>query len=402
MRIISINALPPYPPTFGGLVRTFNLLDRLRRRHELTTLCFCRSAEDLENVRWLTDHGWDVRAAPFARLQPSRPQSWPALARHLAAAFGGRPAGVTHWDQPAMRDVLAAVAPGADVIQAEEGYLGPYLLRTTRGARRILTALDVYTVTLSRRLAFTTGWRARWSLRREIARFRRYESRISSQVDRVLAMSEVDADILRGLNPAARVAVVPNGIDTIRLQPGPIAEHGHRLLFVGSPLHQPNIDAAVWLLTEIWPRILQCRPDASLTLVYMNVPAVTRLAEGQANVRVTSRILDMVPLYREADLCLAPIRIGSGTRFKILEAMALAAPVLSTTIGAEGLAAQPGEHFALADTAEAFAAAAVALLADVDRRRRLAEAGRRLVEARYEWNRIVEQLEQVYRETEIG
>ncbi len=400
MRIISINTLPPYPPSWGGRVRAFHLLDRLRQRHDLTVLCFYRSADDLAGVQWLIDHGWNVQAIPFGRLQPTRPQTWPILGRHLRAAFGSRPAGVTHWDQPAMRAAVVAAARDADVVHAEDTFLAPYLFGLPGKPRRILTALDIYTVTLTRRLDVTTGWRARLSLRREIDRFARYEAWVSGQVDRMLAMSAVDAAVLRGLNPAARLAVVPNGVDTIRLQPGPIAPTGRRLLFVGSPLHIPNVDAAVWLLTEIWPRIRGRCPEATLTLVYMDTPAVLKLAAGQEGVRVTGRMLDMTPVYREADLCLAPLRIGSGTRFKILEAMALGVPVLSTAIGAEGLAAVPGQHYALADTAETLAGEAVALLADADRRRDLAAAGRALVETHYEWNNVVQQLEQVYMEAQ--
>lgn len=398
MRIVSINAVPPYPPTSGGQARTFNLLGRLHGRHDLTVLCFYRSAEEREGLAHLARLGWRIVAVPFARLNPAQPRTWSVAGRYLAAFGGARPAGVTHWDQPAMHAAVAEAAAGAAVVQAEETFLAPYVLGLPRGPIRTVTALDVYAVTLGRRLAVTQGWRPRWRLRREQARFARYEGWVAGQVDRVLVMSAVDAAFLREMNPAARLAVAPNGVDTRRLQPGPIRPRGQHLLFVGSPNHAPNVDAARWLLTEIWPALQRRRPDATLTLVYMDTPAVLALAAGQPGVRVTGRALDVTPYYREADLALAPLRIGSGTRLKILEAMALGVPILTTQVGAEGLALLPDQHAVYAETTAEWVDAACALLDDAARRHALAAAARTLAENRYDWDRIVEQIEAVYRE----
>jgi glycosyltransferase involved in cell wall biosynthesis len=235
-------------------------------------------------------------------------------------------------------------------------------------------------------------------LRREATRFARYEAWISSQVDRMLVMSDADASALRRLNPVARVSVIPNGVDTYLLRPGPISEAGRRVLFVGSPQHPPNLDAARWLLTEIWPALHHRCPDATLTLVNMDVPPVSVLAAAQPGVRVTSQVSDVVPYYRQADLCLVPLRIGSGTRLKILEAMALGVPVLTTQIGAEGLEVVPGLHVALAESTEMLVAEAANLLAGAGRRYALALAARKLVEERYDWDQIVKRLEAVYSE----
>jgi len=398
MRLVDVCPVPPYPPVSGGQVRSYHLLDRLRRRHELSLLCFYRSEEEWESLRWLAAQGWDVRAVPFARLYPARPATWGVLGRHLRALLGHDPAGVIHWDQPAMRDAVAEVAGRADVVHTECSYLAPYLLNLTGRAAKITTALDLYSVTLRRQLSVATDWRSRWYLRRELSRFARYEAWVAGQVDNVLVMSEVDAMLLRHLNPASRVVVVPNGVDTQVLRFEHPARMGRHVLFVGSPAHAPNLDAVNWLLTEIWPQLRRRCPETTLTLVNMNLSAVHLLADGQPGVDVTGQVPDVVPYYRRADLCLVPLRAGSGTRLKILEAMALGVPVLSTTIGAEGLNVESGCHIALADTTSAFVDEATALLRDAARRHALAVAARAFVEKAYDWDYIADKLEAVFYE----
>jgi len=398
MRLVNVCPVSPCPPVSGGQVRSYHLLDRLRRRHELSLLCFYRSAEEQESLRWLATQGWDVRAVPFARLHPAWPATWGVLGRHLRALLGREPAGVTHWNQPAMRVAVAEVAARADVVHTECSYLAPYLLNLTGSATRITTALDLYSVTLRRQLNVATDWRLRWRLRRELPRFTRYEAWIAGQVDNVLVMSEVDAALLRRMNPAGHVVVVPNGVDTQVLRFEHVTRIGRHVLFVGSPGHAPNLDAANWVLTGIWPQLRRRCPEATLTLVNMDVPLVRTLADGQPGVDVTGQVPDVVPYYRRADLCLVPLRAGSGTRLKILEAMALGVPVLSTTVGVEGLSVEPGHHIALADTTKAFTDETIALLKNGARRHALAVAARALVEEVYEWDHIADKLEAVFYE----
>ena len=405
MRIININPLPPYPLVTGGHIRAYALLDRLRQRHDVTVLSFQRSAAEGEAVRVLAARGWNVHSVPFARFHPTRPESWPVLIRHLRARLGPQPAAVVNWDQPQMHTVLAEMTGHADVIHAEYSYLAPYLRSFWRppGSRSkrpalITTAHDVYSITLARQADLLASCRSRTRLQRTASQFSHYEAQLGDWMDGILAMSEVDAAALRRLNPQATIKVIPNGVDTKELQPGPMNREGRHLLFLGSPLHPPNLDAAAWLLTAIWPAIYQRRPDASLTLVNMDVPTIRSLASGQPGVSITGQVSDVVPYYRHADICVTPIRAGSGTRLKILEAMALGVPVVSTPIGIEGIEASPGREAIVAEDVEVFAGAVVALLADADRRTQVVAAARRLVETHYDWDQIVARVETVYTE----
>ncbi len=377
-------------------MRAYHLLDRMRRRHSVTLACFYRNREEREGLQWLAEKGWDVVPVPFARPGLLQPKTWGSLARYLRARVGQLPAGVVHWQQGAMRRSLSRLWEEADVVEASNSYLAPYLGSQPSRFVRVATALDVFSVTLSRRLVLPGASAAAHGTSRELRRYRSFESQIGRWADTVIAMSEADRSALKVLDSSLPVEVIPNGVDTGALVPGEVRESGRQVLFVGSPDHPPNVDAACWLLEEIWPLVLQAMPDARLTLVNMDTNLVRKMSAGLAGIHLTGRVPDVVPYYREADLCLVPLRIGSGTRLKILEAMALGLPVLSTTIGVEGLAVTDGQELIIRDSGDSLAQASVELLGDTNRRRSLSVAARVQVMRRYDWEQIVNELDTLY------
>jgi glycosyltransferase involved in cell wall biosynthesis len=192
--------------------------------------------------------------------------------------------------------------------------------------------------------------------------------------------------------------VVPNGVDVDRFPFLDVdsAEPDH-VVFVGTYRYVPNVDAVHWFVRDIWPRIRAARPTARCTLVGMDPPpSVHRLAQVPG-INVVGTVPDVQPWLARATVVVVPLRSGSGTRFKILEAFAAGRPVVSTRIGAEGLAVEDGIHLLLADDPASFAEAAIQLLADPERRWSLARAARELVEREYAWPRIGEKLLAVYR-----
>ena len=399
MRVLSVASEPPYPPRSGGQVRAFQLLDRLRRLCNVTLLSFFRGEAERAALEELATKGWQVRMIPFERAIANQPASWRAAERSFRALFGRLPAGVVHWDQCAMRSAVQALATGADLVHFENSYLAPYAQTLPDHAASVATALDIYAVTLARRREVTVNRLRRWRLAREAGRYGRYESTLTGRLDRLIVMSEADRRALEPAGDSGRIVVVPNGVDTDAYRPEPLHGGGRRLLFVGSPGHPPNVEAAAWIVTELWPIIRDRRPDATLTLLNMDVPAVRRLSAGAPDVEITGPVTDVVPYYRRADLCLAPIRSGSGTRLKILEAMALGVPVVSTSVGAEGLDVTPNVDITIADTANGFASLVVELLQDAGRRAAIAAAARHTVVERYDWNRIAERWVAVCSET---
>jgi glycosyltransferase involved in cell wall biosynthesis len=189
---------------------------------------------------------------------------------------------------------------------------------------------------------------------------------------------------------------VPNGVDIDFFRPAAIDSSPGTLLFNGVLDYHPNRDAVEYLLTQVLPRIRERRPDVRLKVVGRGAPAeLERLR--RAGLEVTGEVPDLRPHLQEAAVVLVPIRMGGGTRLKVLEGLAMARPMVSTSIGCEGIDVRDGEHLLIADTADAFADQVDRILGDPALAARLGHAGRTLVEDRYSWDRAGDRLEDLYR-----
>jgi glycosyltransferase involved in cell wall biosynthesis len=218
-------------------------------------------------------------------------------------------------------------------------------------------------------------------------------------VSLTLAVSEVDGAALTGLASGARVAAIPTGVDTAYFHPNGFREQPAGLAFVGSMDWYPNEDAVLHVLDAIWPRVRNGMPEASFTVVGRNPSARLRAAAASlSGVTFTGTVDDVRPEVGRAAVCVVPLRIGGGTRLKILEALAMAKAVVATPIGAEGLPLVDGQHFVAAETPEDFAAAVLSLLRDPARRAALGTCGRRLVEQRHSWAQVAREFEERLKE----
>jgi len=227
----------------------------------------------------------------------------------------------------------------------------------------------------------------------EWRKVRAREAAACAAADLTLAVSEADRRQLTELAPEARVAAIPTGVDTSYFRPTGAAEIPNRIVFTGSMDWRPNEDAVVYFIESILPAIRRDVPDASFAIVGRNPSARIVEAARSGNALVSGTIDDVRPWMSEASLCVVPLRAGGGTRLKIFEALAMEKPVVSTTVGAEGLALTPGREFVAADDPEDFAHAVVSLLRDPRRRLALGAGGRRLVEERYSWAQVARQFE---------
>jgi glycosyltransferase involved in cell wall biosynthesis len=223
----------------------------------------------------------------------------------------------------------------------------------------------------------------------------------------VAAVSEEDRRTLLRLQPAALIGVVPNGVDTAHFsraalageRAGPLSLAASTLVFSGTLDFRPNVDAVLWFAREVLPRVRARRPEARLLVVGKRpAPALRALAE-QGALTLTGEVPDARPYIAGAAVYVVPMRIGGGVRLKLLEALALETPVVSTGMGAEGVAGLRGdEHCLLADDPAGFAVAVLRLLDEPTLARRLGAAGRELARARYDWTAIVPRLEALYAE----
>lgn len=301
--------------------------------------------------------------------------------------FSRRRALVRSWRRPYLAALLDS--PGLAALARDGGWdlvvaSSPFFvdLVGVAGAPVVLDAHNVETDIMAT-LARTDErrlHRVRW--RWEAAKMGRVERAAVQASAAVLATSDADADVFRGWG-GPRVEVVPNGVDTDAVAYGPPGEH-HELLYVGQYGYRPNEAAAVELVTEVLPRVREVVPDATVELVGRNPTAAVRALEG-GGVAVSGAVDDVLPCLHHARALVVPLRAGSGTRLKILEAMAAGTPVVSTPLGAAGIDAVDGEHLLLGGSAAELADQAVRVLSDDDLAARLSKAARALVEQRYDW-----------------
>jgi glycosyltransferase involved in cell wall biosynthesis len=225
-------------------------------------------------------------------------------------------------------------------------------------------------------------------LREQWRRMIRFERRETRRYDLVIAVSDADRDAMIAKYGVARISAVPTGVDNDFFRPsGQVERRPREIVFTGSMDWMPNGDGIRWFVEAVWPRIRERVPDATLSVVGRNPPAalVADLREGANGIEVTGTVPDIRPYLERAAVVVVPLRVGGGTRLKIFEAMAMERPIVSTTIGAEGLPLEPGRDIVIADAAEDFAEQTVRLLEDPTASARIAHAGAARVRAQFGW-----------------
>jgi glycosyltransferase involved in cell wall biosynthesis len=228
-------------------------------------------------------------------------------------------------------------------------------------------------------------------------RMYRYERRVSRASGHIVAVSQTDADEMRRLFDVARVTEIPTGVNIEYFHPPtPPPAATADLVFVGSMDWLPNVDGVLHFVREILPLIRQARPETTLTIVGRTPPPkIAQLATADPRIQVTGTVPDIRPYLWSSAVAIVPLRIGGGTRLKIYEAMAAQIPVVSTTIGAEGLSVNPPQDIRLADTPAHFAAQCLELLTTPELRIRLAQAAAAMVASHFSWEQVARAFEKV-------
>jgi glycosyltransferase involved in cell wall biosynthesis len=255
-----------------------------------------------------------------------------------------------------------------------------------------------------RHAAVATSALWRWIWREQRRKMETFERTTLARFDDVIAVSERDGEFFKKHFGVAHVSIIPTGVDLRKLSYEPPRPNGDRpanVVFVGSMDWLPNIDGMEFFMDAVWPAICQANPRARMTVVG-RTPPERLVQEARArgyDWRFTGFVDDVRPYVREADVAVIPLRIGGGTRMKAYESMALGAPVVSTTIGVEGLPVEPGTHYERADDPGDFARSVLRLLSDAPRREELARSARALVEANFSSQRVAAVFETICLET---
>jgi glycosyltransferase involved in cell wall biosynthesis len=392
-RILVVTSRLPFPPREGHQLRAWHLLRALASRHDVTLLSF-RREDDLPD-----------EAAPLhqatAHVEMFRIPCERSLFALGAAVMRGTltrtPFLAAKYGSAALRSRLRALARKADLVHFDMLPLMAHADCVPAGTPIVLNAHNVEHQLLERRAQIEPRAWARRFLAGQVSRLKAFERWACERADAVLACSDVDAQDLRGLASVRDVRVIPNGVELEENRPSAGATDPDRLVFVGQMGWFPNRDGVEWFLREVFPRILAQRPQTRFELVGkadgFEVPQAVA-----ANVTLAGFVDDLRPHVHAASVYVVPLRAGSGTRLKVLEAMALGKAIVTTSVGSEGIALQHSESALFADDAESFAQAVLALLDSRERAARLGAAARRLAEAEYGWDAIGTRLLHCYDE----
>ena len=404
-KILILTPQFPYPPHQGTTMRNYNLITCLAERHEVHLISFGDPAQSQGTPLDALCQSVQVVLPPGRtmgqRLKGLALSRLPDMAQRLPSAEF----------QTKLDATLDSVRP--DVVQVEGIELAQYLFQAA--ARReekdepLLVFDDHNAEYVLQQRAFETDLRQprRWIAAAysyvQWRRLRRYERRACLVADRVVAVSETDAEVLRSLMPDLDPIVVPNGVD-MDLYSGPISALDGRsgpgemdLVFTAKMDFRPNVDAVLWFTQQVLPLIRQEMPEVRFWAVGKDPHPRLAPLNDEPGVVLTGWVEDVRPYISAAAVYVVPLRIGGGTRLKILEAMAMAKAIVSTTLGCEGFAVSDQE-MVIADTPAGFAAAVTALLRDPARRERLGQAGYAFAGSKYDWDIIVPKLERVYQQ----
>jgi glycosyltransferase involved in cell wall biosynthesis len=379
MRVAVFTPYLPYPPDTGGKIRSYYLLQALTARFDVDLYTvYHRKGPSEEHVRALREHCRRVVLFRLRKSWRSRDLVWRTLSP--------LPRVVDHFHTShSLEQARQHLSNGGyDVVVADEMCMTPYAELAENLPRVVIRHKVDY-------VHYTEVARARpWGLEKmldliEAAQLRRYGRAKMSLYQAYLACSEQDVALMRWQAPGIPSVVIPNGADLSKFVPSGRAKSPEPiLLYVGSMHYYPNIDAMLYFFETMYQTIHRAVPDIRVQIVGHHPPLEIQQLARLPGVEVTGTVPDVWPYYDQATVFIVPLRLGSGTRLKIIEAMAMELPIVSTTVGAEGLDIRAGENILIADDPVSFAESVVQLLSDPDLCTRIAEGGR-LLSRRYDW-----------------
>lgn len=397
MRVTIVDSDVSYPATSGKRLRTLNLMLPLARRHAITYIGRGIGApSEVEAQTFLRDHGITPIIVPEPLAAKSGAAFYARLAGNLMSSI---PYSVASHNTPRMRAVaqehLMRMPP--DICQIE--FLGYLYTADAFTGPKVLQAHNVESLIWKRYAETDPVLAKRLFSRGQYRKYLRCEGDAFREATRVVVVSDADKALAHSLYGDAAIDVVDNGVDvsgfaSIARLPG-----SRQILFLGALDWRPNIDAVDVLLSDVFPIVRRLVPDATLAIVGRQPSkALVQRVAGSEGVRLHSDVPDVKPYLSSSAVMSVPLRIGGGSRLKILEALAAGLPVVSTTVGAEGLALEADRDIAIADGAVAHAESLVAALLEPAKAEALARSGRTKVQGRYGWEQLADRLERVWLE----
>jgi glycosyltransferase involved in cell wall biosynthesis len=386
MRLLWLKSGPLHPLDTGGKLRTYNMLRELSRRHEVTFLALCPPETPREILESAREYSAKQIWVPWSETQKFSAGFFTELIGNL---FSPLPYVISKYRSREMTTRLAELEGKCDAVVCD--FLTPAVNWRPSHVPSLLFQHNVEARIWQRIAENETRPLHRWFFRKQWQKLRSFEAESCARFDGVVTVSEEDAEAHRREYSLTNVlGAVPTGVDTEHFRNDARSPRPRSLVFLGSMDWMANQDSVLWFSAEMWPALRAQFPDLTITIVGRNPPANIRALAEQPGWTVTGTVPDVRPHLAESEILIVPLRIGGGTRIKIYEGIAAGLPVVSTSIGAEGLPLHDGEHIVLADTPAAFVVAISSLLRDDTRRNAIAVQGRDYVRANFGWSAVTD------------
>jgi glycosyltransferase involved in cell wall biosynthesis len=391
MNILLLTQVLPYPPDSGPKIKTYNVIKYLTQRHRVTLVSFVRGDQS-EHARHLGQYCQAVHIVPMER--GAIRDAW-----HMGRSFLIRePFMMLRDDRKAMRDLIERLSTEQhfDVVHADQLNMGQYAARVP-GAFKVLDTHNALWLLYRRLWKTMPPGPRKWLLGRDWRLLEAYEGQLVREFDAVLAVSHEDkAALQEAAGQPVDITVIPIAIDTdeVPLIKRPNPTH---ILHIGTMYWPPNIDGVLWFVHQVWPLIRERKPGVQFDVVGSRPPReIVALGRDETGINVTGYVSDPTPSFQRAALMVVPLRAGGGMRVKILNAWAQGIPIVSTTLGCEGIAATPGQDILVGDTPEEFAVVVLRLLDDGDLANQIADRGRQTVVEKYDYRMACRPLDGIY------
>ncbi len=392
MKILMLTPYLPYPLLSGGQIRTYNLLKKLANKHEVTLFSLIKDNDEKKYIPELEKYCKNVRV--FKRS--SKPFT---LKNIFKTAFSSYPFLVIRNHAP---EIISAVEEELaknkyDLIHAETFYMMPHIPKTTIPTILVEQTIEYLGYESYAKKAF---FLIRAILAIDINKIRRWEKHYWKVCDTLIVMSEDDKNyISKEIKESKKIEVVANGVDTKWFEEVKKTKHENpTLLSVGTFKWLPNVEAVEFLVKKVWPLVKKELPNAKLWIVG-NAPTenVYLYEKRDPSIKVIGRIPDIRDAFSGADVLMAPVFSGKGTRYKVLEAMASETPIVSTSTAVEGLNVKNGVHVMIDNTEQGMATLAIELLNNPEKRKNMAQYGKKFVRNNYDWSLISNKLDIIYK-----
>lgn len=390
MRILITCKEFPHSSVIGGPIIIYNRLKYLSKNHLVSLAAFCRE-EERKYIPSVESFCYDLRLVSF-----------PPKRSFLKACLDFFTAPIphyflrTHCSKRMANEIASMVKKNLyDFVIAEYSVMGQFIHKNLDlpPVRRIISVHECYY--LARLKSYHHYF---WGINKireaiNLKGLKAYEFEMYRDADKVLTLTPEGKKEILAICPNSDISIVPHGVDVEYFSFSPLEESEKSIVFVGNYLHYPNVDAVLYFHSEIWPQIKSLLPDIKFFIVGQSPPPEVESLSREANIMVTGRVADVRPYLRKSRVFICPVRLGGGFRGKILEAMAIGRPVVSTFLGAEGITAVHGENILIADRTDEFARLVVELMKNESLMKKVSINARRLMEEKYAWEKGVQVLE---------